>query len=142
MTISPGYTNAQIRDYVYQYERLRQGTKALWLEEQPFSRYQLRRWKAAIFGGDLDRGLISRDGGGMIPQERRAYVQRESEDRQAARIAELEARVRELEGTNEALGKAIGLLHQLSEQEPDTPETNGPRDSSRQRTTSSPSLPE
>ena len=67
MTISPGYTNAQIRDYVYQYERLRQGTKALWLEEQPFSRYQLRRWKAAIFGGDLDRGLISRDGGGMIP---------------------------------------------------------------------------
>jgi hypothetical protein len=31
--------------------------------------------------------------------------------------------VRELEDTNEALGKAIGLLHAMSEQEPTAPRT-------------------
>jgi hypothetical protein len=52
----------------------------------------------------------------------------------------LQARVRELEQTNEALGKAIGLLHANSEQEPGaTPPTSDPSDSSTSRTDSSPS---
>ncbi|MSW42905.1 MAG: hypothetical protein F2842_11905 [Actinobacteria bacterium] len=37
----------------------------------------------------------------------------------AAQLAALQARVNELEAVNDALGKAIGLLHQMSEQEPD-----------------------
>ena len=42
----------------------------------------------------------------------------------------LRARVRELEAANEALGKAIGLLHQRNEQEPDEdPTTKGPSSS-------------
>jgi len=35
----------------------------------------------------------------------------------AAEVARLSARMRELEETNTALGKAIGLLHALSEHE-------------------------
>jgi hypothetical protein len=42
--------------------------------------------------------------------------------------------VRELEQTNEALGKAIGLLHARSEEEPDAIPTNDPGDSSTPKT--------
>ena len=41
----------------------------------------------------------------------------------AAEVARLSARVRELEETNTALGKAIGLLHALSEHEPENDPT-------------------
>ena len=48
----------------------------------------------------------------------------------------MNARVRELEETNDALGKAIGLLHSMSEQEPAAPRpTTGPSGSSTPRTT-------
>lgn len=52
------------------------------------------------------------------------------EQREAENQA-LRARVRELEATNEALGKAIGLLHQINEREPDTPKTTKPNSSSK-----------
>jgi hypothetical protein len=60
-------------------------------------------------------------------------------DRHEAELARLQARVRELEQTNEALGKAIGLLHARSEEEPDAIPTNDPGDSSTPKTNSSPS---
>jgi hypothetical protein len=45
----------------------------------------------------------------------------------AAEIARLSERIRELEGTNDTLGKAIGLLHAMNEQEPDdAPTTSDP----------------
>ncbi|WP_328992390.1 hypothetical protein OG394_39060 [Kribbella sp. NBC_01245] len=45
----------------------------------------------------------------------------------AAEVAKLSKRIRELEGTNEALGKAIGLLHAMNEHEPaDARTTNDP----------------
>jgi hypothetical protein len=48
----------------------------------------------------------------------------------AAEVAKLSARVRELEDTNNTLGKAIGLLHAMSEEEPaDTPTTFDPSSS-------------
>lgn len=44
-----------------------------------------------------------------------------------AEVARLAARVKELEEVNAALGKAIGLLHQMSEQEPsETPTPTDP----------------
>ena len=43
--------------------------------------------------------------------------------RKQAEVTRLTARVRELEDTNEALGKAIGLLHAMSEHEPAEPPT-------------------
>ena len=67
--------------------------------------------------------------------ERQRARERAAQDEELARLA---ARVRELEQTNEALGKAIGLLHQMNVQEPDAaPETTGPSDSSTPRTRSS-----
>ena len=76
------------------------------------------------------------------PGKRRALAKagEAKQDRDEAELARLQARVRELEATNEALGKAIGLLHEMNAHEPDAaPVTNDPGDSSPPRTNSSPS---
>lgn len=135
MSISAGFTTEEIREFVHQYEVQPHGHKAIWLEGQGLSYYRLRRWRSAVFDGDLDRGLIPREGGLMtFPAEKRSAVERQRAKERAAHAAEvagLSARVRELEQTNDALGKAIGLLHQLSEQEPAAaPTTTDPSDSS------------
>ena len=140
--MSPGFTTEQIREFVHQYGIQPYGQKAAWLVGQGVSYDRLRRWRSAVFDGDLDRGLIPREGGVMsVPPVRRTGIERQrARERvaQEAELARLNARVRELEETNAALGKAIGLLHQMSEQEPDAlPRTTGPFDSSTPRTTSS-----
>lgn len=66
------------------------------------------------------------------PGKRTALERQRAAERVAheAEVAALNARIRELEGTNDSLGKAIGLLHAMSEHEPDgTPPTNDPSDS-------------
>ncbi|PRC62737.1 hypothetical protein C6A85_01485, partial [Mycobacterium sp. ITM-2017-0098] len=67
--------------------------------------------------GDLDRGLIPREGGEMtVPPALRnalAKVDAARQDRDEAELARLRARVVELEATNEVLGKAIGLLPEM-----------------------------
>lgn len=141
MSITPGFTLEEIREYVHEYQNLPHGTKTRWLKEQPFSRHQLWRWQDAVFGGDLDRGMIPRESSGMTPdaKSRReiSHQQRSiPKEQHDAELAALQARIHELEGTNEALGKAIGLLHKLNEQEPDTLPTTGRESSSRPRTTS------
>lgn len=142
MSISPGFTTEQIREFVHQYEIQPYGQKAVWLVGQGVSYDRLRRWQSAVFDGDLDRGLVPREGGAVtVPPQRRTGIERQrakERARQEAELARLNARVRELEETNAALGKAIGLLHQMSEQEPDVNRpTTGPCDSSTPRTTSS-----
>lgn len=128
VSITPGYTDDEVREFVYEYERQPWGTRQVWLDEQGVSRDRFRRWRNAVFDGDLNRGLIPREGGGMSSAaDRRRFAKERAKE--AAENERLRARVRELEATNEALGKAIGLLHQLSEQEPGTPETSGPDDS-------------
>ena len=59
----------------------------------------------------------------VSPGKRTALEKERARERaaQEAEVAKLTARVRELEGTNEALGKAIGLLHAMNEQEPTAP---------------------
>ena len=142
MSISPGFTTEQIRGFVHQYEIQPYGQKAVWLVGQGVFYDRLRRWRSAVFEGDLDRGLIPREGGVVtVPPEKRTGIERQrakERAQQEAELARLNARVRELEETNAALGKAIGLLHQMSEQEPDAnrPRTD-PYDSSTPRTTSS-----
>jgi hypothetical protein len=101
---------------------------------------QLRRWEATVFAGDLDRGLIPREGIGLSvpPTKRTALAQMAKQDRDEAELARLQARVRELEATNEALGKAIGLLHAMNAEEPDAaPKIRDLDDSSTPRTNSS-----
>ena len=89
----------------------------------------------AVFGGGAPR-----EGSGVtVPPEKRSGIERQRARERAAQEAELArltARVRELEETNAALGKAIGLLHQMSEQEPAVNRSrNDPSDSSTPRTT-------
>ena len=73
-------------------------------------------------------------------------AKRTSLERQRAReravheleVERLNARLQELEAMNEALGKAIGLLHSRSEQEPgENPTPTDPSDSSPKKPTSS-----
>lgn len=142
MSISAGFTAEEIREFVLEYQAQPYGSKTSWLERQGVSDWRLRRWREAVFEGDLDRGLIPREGSPMtVSASRRNSIARtRAAERVAhdAEVAKLNARVRELEQTNEALGKAIGLLHQMSEQEPTaTPTPTGPPDSATPRTTSS-----
>lgn len=142
MSISAGFTPAEIRELVIEYQLLPYGQKGSWLAGQGVSNRQFRRWQATVFGGDLDRGLIPREGGAMTvpPAKRRALAKADAaqQERDEAELARLRARVRELEQTNEALGKAIGLLHAMSAEEPDAvPPMSDPDDSSTPRTNSS-----
>lgn len=61
MSISPGFTAEQIREFVHQCEIQPYGRKAIWSEGQGVSYDRLRRWRSAVFDGDLARGLIPRD---------------------------------------------------------------------------------
>jgi len=122
MSITPGFTAADIVTVVHEYQLVPFGHKREWLVEQGITPKRLRRWQSAVFEGDLDRGLIPREGSGMtvLPDKRTALAKLRDAEREAhaAEIAKLSGRVRELEETNTALGKAIGLLHAMSEEEP------------------------
>lgn len=144
MSISPGFSPAEIRELVVEYQLVPHGQKGRWLAALGVSNRQYRRWQTAVFDGDLDRGLIPREGGAMTvpPAKRRALAKADEakQNRDDAEFARLQSRVRELEATNDALGKAIGLLHEMNVHEPDaTPTTIDLDDSSTPRTDSSPS---
>jgi transposase-like protein len=129
-----GLTAEEMREFVHEYEVQPYGQKVSWLSARGVSYDTLRRWRSAVFEGDLDRGLIPREGGPVTvpPSKRRALERQRAQERVAheAEVARLNARVRELEETNSALGKAIGLLHQMNEQEPDAnPTPTGRSDS-------------
>jgi len=126
--VTPGFTSDEIREFVREYYRQPYGTRGAWLTEQRFTDRQFRRWRKIMLAGDLDRGLVPRDHSDMSIRDGVAVLAKEHVrqiSQQEAQIAGLQARIVELEGTNEALGKAIGLLHKMSEQEPDaTPTTS------------------
>ncbi len=131
MSISAGFTAEEIREVVHQYTALPFGRKGEWLAARGVSYDRLRRWRLAVFDGNLDRGLIPRDSGPVkIPPGQRGALERHHAKERAeheAEVARLNARINELEETNGALGKAIGLLHSMSEQEPDaSPMTSDP----------------
>lgn len=137
-----GYSTEEIREHVAAYQRQPHGTKTAWLEQQPFSEYQIRRWRLMVYAGDVDKHLVPREAGGMkYPGRHLAEFERQRQTElieHQAEVSKLQARIAELEGTNEALGKAIGLLHQMNEQEPAAnPTTTDPSASSTQRTPSS-----
>ena len=144
MSISPGFTAAEIREFVHEYEMQPHGQKYAWLAAQNVGINQMRRWRMVVFGGDLDRGLIPREGESMTipPRQRAAWERARAAERAAheSELARMQRRVRELEETNDALGKAIGLLHARSGQEPvASPTPTDPSSSSPPSTSSSPS---
>lgn len=134
MSITPGFTTAEIRELVHEYQVQQHGQKAIWLRERGLTYAHLIKWRKAVFGGNLDRGLVPRQARGMtLPPKQRTELEKQRAAERAAQKAEtekLQARIRELEETNAALGKAIGLLHQMSEQEPDDPQPKTGRSSS------------
>jgi hypothetical protein len=147
VSISAGFTAVEIEEFVYEYHRQPFGQKGSWLAGRGVTSHRLRRWQAAVFDGDLDRGLIPREGSGVTipPAKRTALAQAAAAEQAQAELARLRARVHELEQNNEglekaneALGKAIGLLHAMREHEPDAaPMTSDTRDSSTPKTDSS-----
>ena len=127
---------------VQQYVALPHGTKAAWLLEQGVSRHQIMTWRKAFYFGDLERDLVPRDTSHMTVADgaRLARVEQELAAERAARAREAQThaeQVARLEASNEALGKAIGLLQHWHAHEPDTPPTTPPERSSQPRTTSS-----
>ncbi len=134
MSISPGFTVAEIREFVHEYQLVPYGQKGAWLSARGVPYRRLLRWREAVFEGDLDRALIPREGSPMtVPPSKRTALERERAAERAAHeaeVARLAARVRELEETNTALGKAIGLLHAMSEEEPVEPPTRTDRSDS------------
>ncbi|MFC7465526.1 hypothetical protein [Brachybacterium sp. GCM10030252] len=140
MSISPGYTEDEIREMVYHYECLPHGAKLEWVKAQPFSLGELRRWRRSVHEGDLSRGLIPRDD--ISPstsiKERRRMAHEHSLRNTEKRVCELEDENKRLREANDALGKAIGLLHNYSAQRPDgSPEATSPDGSSTTKTNSS-----
>lgn len=131
MSITPGFTTAEIRELVHEYQLLPYGQKAAWLAARGVRYHHVQKWRKAVFGGDLDRGLVPRQARGMtLPPKQRTELEKQRAAERAAHLAEtekLQARIRELEETNTALGKAIGLLHQLNEQESDAPRPKNAR---------------
>ena len=133
MAIARGWTDDEVRAFVYEYERQPWGTRLQWLAAQGVNRDRLQRWRSAVFDGDLERSLVPRDSSaGSSPAQRRAIAQ--GRDQQLVEVDALKERVRQLEEVNDVLGKAIGLLHQMNAQGPVSNEMNEQRDSFGQRT--------
>jgi len=127
MSITPGFTSAEIVEFVLKYQSIPHGQKTTWLEANNVSYRRFKRWRIAVLSGNIDRGLIPREGSPMTnpPEAPTPLEIMRATDRAAhdAEIQKLSSRVRELEETNTALGKAIGLLHSMNEEEPAPPPT-------------------
>jgi hypothetical protein len=123
VVVGVGFTVGEIREFVHEYLLVPYGQKARWLVGRGVSGSQLRRWRNAVFSGDLDRGLVPRHASRMagVVGERTAFEKGRAVERAVheGEVALLTARIHELEETNGVLGKAIGLLHQMNVQEPD-----------------------
>jgi len=138
---SQGFTREEIREFVHEYYVQPYGTKGTWLASRSVPVKTFRMWRKMVLEGDLDRNLIPREHGGMARTngEWSAFEKaraKEIADHQSE-IEQLKGRIRELEGTNTALGKAIGLLHELNVPEPDMAQTRDPKNSSKPKTSSS-----
>lgn len=129
MTVTPGFTAEEISGFVREYESVPHGCKGAWLEGRPFTKHQMRRWRKAYFDGDLDRGLVPRQsstGAAALLRARAAEEELERMREQAIKelaalrashqveLAERDAQIKMLEAGNVTLGKAIGLLQNLS----------------------------
>lgn len=119
------FTASEKIDLVEEYMALPQGGKAAWRLQMGVSSGTMSNWRRAYLFGDLARDLVPRDTAGMdVNKDRTPGLAQRLQQRvdQEARVSELEARVAELTAANaqlsqanDVLGKAIGLLHAMSE---------------------------
>lgn len=123
MAVPKALTVEEKRELVYAYVSQAHGSKARFLQEQGVTRDQMRGWRASVFAGTLEVGLVPR-GGSMVSMEESAALarlvkqNRELEDRLRAEQAEheqaLAAKDADLATQRravDALGKAIEILH-------------------------------
>ncbi len=134
MTVAAqGYTREEIRQFVHEYYLQPHGSKAAWLAARSMPGWRFRQWRKLVFEGDLDRNLVPRDHGDMARThgERSAVEKARAQEiaEHLSEVEQLKGRIRELEGSNDALGKAIGLLHEMNVPGPAMKPTNGPKSS-------------
>ncbi len=106
--------------FVTEYLGLPYGTKLKWLAEKGVGYDTLWAWRAAYLAGDLERGAVPRDTAGMRLPESAARIRQLEQElaaERAGRAADaerLQGEVERLQGMNDALGTAIGLLHETT----------------------------
>lgn len=100
------------------------GQKQAWLAQREISGSAMSNWRRAYLFGDLELELVPRDTSGMSVSDgaRMKQLELQLARERSARAEEAQRHAEEiarLNQVNEALGKAIGLLHDRSgEQEP------------------------
>lgn len=123
-----GYSIAEIEKLVEEYLDLPRGSKTAWLEEKDLTEYRFHQWRRAYLDGDLERGLIPRgrpQSASMVKsaQQKLRALEKSSAAERAAYEKKLEMMQSEIEiltNGSIALGKALGLLQQISQPESDT----------------------
>lgn len=137
-TTTTGYTREEIREIMHQYYLQPYGTKQAWLAKHSIPAWKIQQWRKLVYEGDLDRNLIPRDHGSMssTSSQRSAFEKARAKElaEHQQEVDRLQEQIRNLEGANEALGKAIGLLHEMNAPESQTPLTNDPKRSSPRKT--------
>lgn len=123
-----GWSAAEKASIVEKYVTVAYGSKLKWLKDQGVSYDQLKSWRRAFYFGDLERDLVPRDTAHMTVADgaRLARLERELVAERAARArerAQHEGHLARLQATNEALGKAIGLLHEWNAPQEPTDES-------------------
>lgn len=118
-----GLTAAQKREHVLAYLETPYGVKGRYLAEHGITAYQIRQWRAQVYEGTLETGLVPR-GGWMndsnvnrevvglrteLEALRAQMAARDAEHEQA--LAAKQAQIDAAGRVAEALGKAIALLH-------------------------------
>ncbi len=118
-----GLTVEQRREHVLAYLEVPYGSKQRYLLEHGISRYQICRWRAQVYAGTLESGLVPRGGFMNDPDANRevvrlrrelAALQAQIAAREAVhdeQLAAKQAQIDAAERVTEALGKAIALLH-------------------------------
>lgn len=123
MSVPKALTAEQKREFVYEYVARPYGSRTAFLLERGVTKNQIRQWRAQVFAGTLELGLVPR-GGTMVNVEESAALARLLEEKQA-----LQDQLREQQAEHEkvlagkdaelavqrravdALGKAIEILH-------------------------------
>ena len=85
-----GFTAAEIRELVHEYQLQPHGTKLAWLQVRGISRDKIRRWGDAVFEGDIERSLFPRQAIAMTHPGRRAWLEQQRARERAAHEAEVE----------------------------------------------------
>ena len=75
MAALPALTVEEIRELVYEYLALPYGARGRFLAERDISPHRFHRWRRTVVAGDIERGLVSRNGV-MVSHDESAEISR------------------------------------------------------------------